>query len=146
MVVGQNYLRVKKYFLLIFFLFFSSLSYSDDYSLTKITKLDEPWGSTFINNDEIIITEKDGKIKIVNINSKNTFEVKHNLNVLNVGQGGLLDIIYQDNYLWVSYSEDRGNGKTSTSIARASLSKKELNFKNIFQANPSYRLGLSFWI
>ena len=101
MVVGQNYLRVKKYFLLIFFLFFSSLSYSDDYSLTKIIKLDEPWGSTFINDDEIIITEKDGKIKIVNINSKNTFEVKHNLNVLNVGQGGLLDIIYQDNYLWV---------------------------------------------
>jgi len=73
MVVGQNYLRVKKYFLLIFFLFFSSLSYSDDYSLTKITKLDEPWGSTFINDNEIIITEKDGKIKIVNINAKKYF-------------------------------------------------------------------------
>ena len=119
MVVDQNYLRVKKYFLLIFFLFFSSISYSDEYSLTKITKLEEPWGSTFINNDELIITEKDGKIKIININSKNTFEVKHNLNFLNVGQGGLLDIIYQDNYLWISYSEDRGNGETSTSIAKA---------------------------
>ena len=107
MVVDQNYLRVKKYFLLIFFLFFSSISYSDEYSLTKITKLEEPWGSTFINNDELIITEKDGKIKIININSKNTFEVKHNLNVLNVGQGGLLDIIYQDNTLWISYSENR---------------------------------------
>ena len=122
-MVDQNYLRVRKYFLLIFFLFFSSVSYSDDYSLTKVTKLDEPWGSTFINNDEIIVTEKDGKIKIVNINSKNTFEVKHNLNFLNVGQGGLLDIIYQDNYLWVSYSEDRGNGKTSTSIAKAVINK-----------------------
>ena len=75
MVVDQNYLRVKKYFLLIFFLFFSSLSYSDDYSLTKITKLDEPWGSTFINDDEIIVTEKDGKIKIVNISSKNIFSL-----------------------------------------------------------------------
>jgi quinoprotein glucose dehydrogenase len=56
MVVDQNYLRVRKYFLLIFFLFFSSVSYSDDYSLTKITKLDEPWGSAFISNDEIIVT------------------------------------------------------------------------------------------
>ena len=122
MVVDQNYLRVKKYFLLIiFFLFFSSVSYSDNYSLTKITILEEPWGSTFISNDEIIVTEKNGKIKIVNVNSKNNFEVKHNLNFLNVGQGGLLDIIYQDNYLWVSYSEDRGNGKTSTSIAKAPL-------------------------
>ena len=76
----------------------------------------------------LIVTEKDGKIKIVNINSKNTFEVKHNLNILNIGQGGLLDIIYQDNYLWVSYSEDRGNGKTSTSIATARLDKKGLKF------------------
>jgi len=143
-VVDQNYLRVRKYFLLIFFLFFSSVSYSDYYSLTKVTKLDEPWGSTFINNDEIIVTEKDGKIKIVNINAKNTFEVKHNLNFLNVGQGGLLDIIYEGNYLWVSYSEDRGNGKTSTSIAKAVLNKDELNFKNIFQANPPIDSGYHF--
>ena len=110
-MVDQNYLRVRKYFLLIFFLFFSSVSYSDDYSLTKVTKLDEPWGSTFISNDEIIVTEKDGKIKIVNINSKNTFEVKHNLNVLNVGQGGLLDIIYQNNYLQNMKPKDNCFGK-----------------------------------
>ncbi|MDC0940335.1 PQQ-dependent sugar dehydrogenase [Candidatus Pelagibacter sp.] len=144
MVVDQNFLRVKKYFLLIFFLLFSSNSYSQNYSFKKITKLKEPWGSTFISNDEIILTEKDGKIKIVNINSKNTFEVKHNLNFLNIGQGGLLDIIYQDNNIWVSYSEDRGNGKTSTSIARARLNKKELYFKNIFQANPPIDSGYHF--
>ena len=51
------------------------------------------------------------------------------------GQGGLLDIIYKDNNVWISYTEDRGNYKTSTSIARAELNKK-LDFKNIFQANP----------
>ena len=102
MVVDQNFLRVKKYFLLIFFLLFSSNSYSQNYSFKKITKLKEPWGSTFISNDEIILTEKDGRIKIININSKNTFEIKHNLNYLNVGQGGLLDIIYQDNNIWVN--------------------------------------------
>ena len=143
-MVDQNYLKVRKYFLLIFFLFFSSVGYSDDYSFAKITKLDEPWGSTFINNDEIIVTEKDGKIKIVNIKSKNIFEVEHNLNFLNVGQGGLLDIIYQDNSIWVSYSENRGNGKTSTSIAKAVLNKDELNFKNIFQANPPIDSGYHF--
>ena len=122
MVVDQNSLKVKKYFLLIIFTFlFTSKSYSNNYLLTKIIELDEPWGSSFISNDEIVVTEKDGKIKIVNINSKNNFEIKHNLNFLNVGQGGLLDIIYQDNNVWVSYSENRGNGKTSTSIAKASL-------------------------
>ena len=135
---------MKKIYLIIFFLFFSSHVYSQNYSFEKITKLKEPWGSSFIDNDQIILTEKDGKIKIVNINSKNTFEVKHNLNFLNVGQGGLLDIIYKDNNIWISYSEDRGNGKTSTSIAKAALNTKELNFKNIFQANPSIDSGYHF--
>ena len=57
---------MKKFFLLtIFFLLFASNCYSNNYLLTKIIKIDEPWGSTFINNNEIIITEKSGKIKIV---------------------------------------------------------------------------------
>ena len=132
-------------FILIFLLFINTTtSQSEAYNLKKLVELEEPWGSAFINNNEIIITEKNGKIKIVNINSKNTFEVIHNLNFLNVGQGGLLDIFYQKNYLWVSYSEDRGNGKTSTSIAKAVLNKKELNFKNIFQANPPIDSGYHF--
>ena len=111
---------------LIILIFFSTNSYSQNYSLKKIIKLEEPWGSSFISNDEIIVTEKYGKIKIVNINSKNTYEIKHNLNFLSVGQGGLLDILYKDNFIWVSYSEDRGNSKTSTSIAKAKLNKKNL--------------------
>jgi len=145
MVVDQNFLKVKKYFLLIiFFLLFTSKSYSNNYTFTKIIELNEPWGSSFINNNEIIITEKSGKIKIVNVNSKKILDVKHNLNFLEIGQGGLLDIIHQDNILWISYSEDRGNSKTSTSIAKAKLNKQELNFKNIFQANPPIDSGYHF--
>jgi len=145
MVVDQSFLKVKKYFLLIiFFLLFTSNGYSNNYKFTKIIDLDEPWGSSFINNEEIIITEKKGKIKIVNFISKEVTEVKHNLNFLEAGQGGLLDIIYQDNTLWISYSEDRGDSKTSTSIAKAQLNKLELNFKNIFQANPPIDSGYHF--
>jgi aldose sugar dehydrogenase len=144
MVVDQNFHKVKKYFLLFFFLLFASKSYSDNYTLTKIVELDEPWGSSFINENEIIISEKNGKIKIVNISSAKILEVKHNLNFLNIGQGGLLDIIYQDNNLWISYSENRGDSKTSTSIAKAQLNKQELNFKNIFQANPPIDSGYHF--
>jgi quinoprotein glucose dehydrogenase len=129
----------------LFLLFINtSLSFSNDYKFTKIIELDEPWGSSFINNDEIIITEKSGKIKIVNFVSKEVTEIKHNLNFLEVGQGGLLDIIYQNNSLWISYSEDRGDSKTSTSIAKAQLNKQELKFKNIFQANPPIDSGYHF--
>ena len=145
MVVDQSCPKLKKYFLLIiFFLLFASKSYSDNYIFTKIIKLDEPWGSSFINNNEIIITEKSGKIKIINIVSKEVKDIKHNLNFLEDGQGGLLDIIYQDDTLWISYSENRGDSKTSTSIAKAQLNKQELNFKNIFQANPPIDSGYHF--
>ena len=54
MVVDQNSPKVKKYFLLIiFFLLFSSKSYSNNYIFTKIIELDKPWGSSFISDDEI---------------------------------------------------------------------------------------------
>ena len=48
----------------------------------------------------------------------------------------MLDIIYKDNFLWISYTEKRGDWETSTSIAKAKLNKEKLIFKNIFQANP----------
>ena len=145
MVVDLNYHKVKKYFLLIIFFFLlTSKSFSENLRFNKIVELDEPWGSSFITKDELIITEKNGKIKILNINSKKISEVKHNLNFLDVGQGGLLDIIHKDNFVWVSYSEDRGDWKTSTSIAKAQLNRKELDFKNIFQANPPIDSGYHF--
>jgi len=134
----------KLFFCLIILFCFSSNSYSKNYKFTKIIELNEPWGSSFINKDELIITEKNGKIKIVNINSGEVSEVDHNLNFLKVGQGGLLDILHKDNFLWISYSEDRGDWKTSTSIAKAKLDKKELNFKNIFQAEPPIDSGYHF--
>ena len=125
-------------------LLLSGNAYAENLKFTKIINLDKPWGSSFINKDELIITEKNGKIKIVNINSGEVLEVDHNLNFLKVGQGGLLDILYKDNFLWISYSEDRGNRKTSTSIAKTKLDKKELNFKNIFQAEPPIDSGYHF--
>ena len=75
----------------------------------------------------------------------NITKVKHNLNFLETGQGGLLDIIYKDNYLWVSYTENRGNSETSTSIAKGKFNREKIDFKNIFQANPPIEFWLSFW-
>ena len=145
MVVDLNFHKVIKFLLSIFFfsLIYSN-SFSADFNFKKIAELEDPWGSSFINNDEIIVTEKGGKIKIVNIISEEVLEVKHNLNFLVYGQGGLLDIIYQNNNIWISYSEDRGGWKTSTSIAKAELNKNELNFQNIFQANPPIDSGYHF--
>ena len=136
---------MKKIFLLIFiFLHFHSASLAKNLKFSKIASLDKPWGSSFISNDEIIITEKSGKIKIVNTLNGNVAEIKHNLNFLEYGQGGLLDILYKDSFIYVSYTENRANWKTSTSIAKAKLDRENLLFKNIFQANPPIDSGYHF--
>jgi len=127
---------MKKIILVFFLLIKPSLIFAEDYNLKELISLKSPWGSTFINNEELIITEKGGNIKIVNIVNNNLIEIDHNLNFREHGQGGLLDIIYKDNFLWISYTEKRGDWETSTSIAKAKLNKEKLMFKNIFQANP----------
>ena len=126
----------KIFIIIIFFTNISTLCIAENFRLEKILNLENPWGSSFINKDELIITEKEGKIKLINLFSKENYELDHNLDIIENRQGGLLDIIFENNYIYVSYTENRGEGKTSTSIAKAKFDKKKLNFKNIFQANP----------
>ena len=131
------------FILLIFFINFSQISKAE-FILKKIIDLNNPWGSSFIDEDRLIVTEKSGNIKLVNVKSKNIINIEHNLNYLEHGQGGLLDILFKNNYVYISYSENRGNLKTSTSIARAKFDKKKLYFENIFQAEPPINSGYHF--
>ena len=39
-----------------------------EYNFQKIVTLDKPWGSTFVNDNQILLTEVSGKIKLVNLN------------------------------------------------------------------------------
>ena len=144
MAEDPSFLKVKVIFLLIFFLLFTNKSISENYSLKKLTELNSPWGSSFINNNEILISEKSGKIKLINIKTKNLIEIQHNLNFLEHGQGGLLDILYHNHSIYISYSEKRTNRKTSTSIAKSKFDKNKLTFENIFQANPPIASGYHF--
>jgi quinoprotein glucose dehydrogenase len=71
-------------------------------------------------------------------------KIDHNLDILVDGQGGLLEVLYSNEYVFVSYSENRGGGKSSTSVARAKFNEKELKFKNIFRAEPPINSGYHF--
>ena len=120
-------------------------------SLTKEPKLEEvlsglngPWSLSFIDESSMLITEKSGNFFLADIKNKNLSEINHNLNILVDGQGGLLEVLYFNKYVFVSYSENRGKGKSSTSVARASFNEKELKFKNIFRAEPPINSGYHF--
>ena len=117
---------------------------SFEIKLSKIVDLENPWGSTFINNDELLVTEKYGSIKLINLKNKKVTSINHNIDFLVDGQGGLLDILYKDEFVYVSYSEDRGSGKSSTSITKGKFNYQNINFKNIFRAEPPIKSGYHF--
>ena len=118
---------------------------SDDLKFNQlISGLNSPWSLTFKNENEILITEKSGQILFANIKNNTIKKIKHNLDVLEDGQGGLLEILYYNETVFVSYSENRGNGKSSTSVASANFNYENLNFKNIFRAEPPINSGYHF--
>ena len=75
---------------------FLSLS-SDEPKLEELIKgLDSPWSFSFIDNKNILITEKSGNILKINLINKKINKLTHNLNILEEGQGGLLEILYEN--------------------------------------------------
>ena len=118
---------------------------AEDFKLNQIISgLNSPWSLTFKNQNEILMTEKSGQILFIDIKDKIIKNINHNLDILEDGQGGLLEILYHNEIIFVSYSENRGNGKSSTSVASAKFNDKNLNFKNIFRAEPAIDSGYHF--
>ena len=137
---------MKKIIFISFFILIQTLNLkSEDFRLNQlISGLNSPWSLTFKNENEILITEKSGQILFANLKNNTIKKVKHNLDVLEDGQGGLLEILYHNETIFVSYSENRGNSKSSTSVASANFNYENLNFKNIFRAEPPINSGYHF--
>jgi len=129
----------------IFFFLNATFLHSKEVKLIKILDgLNNPWSLTFIDLNKVAITEKSGNLLTIDLENKSIKKIKHNLNILDDGQGGLLDILYLNGTIWVSYSEDRGQGKSSTSIAKGTYNDEEIKFKNIFRAEPPIDSGKHF--
>ena len=129
---------------LIYFLQFLNLS-SNEHKLEEIIKgLNNPWSLSFMTEEDVLITEKSGSLLKINLTNKKINKFTHNLNILEDGQGGLLEVLFKNNEIYVSYSENRGGGKSSTSVAKALITNSNLNFKNIFRAEPPINSGYHF--
>ena len=137
---------MKKIFLIFIIILTQTINLkSEDFRLKQIISgLNSPWSLTFISQNQILITEKSGQILLINLEKNEIKKINHNLDVLENGQGGLLEILYHNEIVFVSYSENRGNGKSSTSVASANFNKDNLKFKNIFRAEPPINSGYHF--
>ena len=132
---------MKIFHLILILLFFTPFStFADvkmsDFKNYKITKtnfqleeistdLNYPWGMTFIDNENILITEKNGKLLKINISTGKHIKINHKLNLFTGRQGGLLDVLYYNNYVYFTYSQRRDKLHSSLAIARGKLIDKK---------------------
>lgn len=116
---------------------------------TIATGLQNPWGLTFLPNDDLLVTERDGEIRIIRDNKLLDNKISGVPEVYAKGQGGLFEIILHPDYesngwLYISYAAP-GKGGGNTAIMRAKLGGFNLIHKEvIFQAEPFLKGGNHF--
>ncbi|TRX58097.1 PQQ-dependent sugar dehydrogenase [Thalassomonas sp. M1454] len=113
---------------------------------TEFATFDQPWAMTFLPNGELLVTEKEGKLILVNLDKRTKVTVAGVPKVAYGGQGGLGDIIihpnYQDNNLvYLSYADQDSSGKKGAVVIRAQLKlpsgKPKLeNIETLWQQTP----------
>ena len=88
--------------------------------------LKNPWGLQFLPDGRMLVTERPGQMRIITADGKISDPVKGLPNVVNKGQGGLLDVLLAPDFaatgiVYFSYSEPRGYFTNATAVARAKL-------------------------
>ena len=152
---------MKVFFLiLIFYLFqflnvFADVKFSDykDYKIPKINfhleeiskGLNYPWGMTFVDNENLLITEKNGRLLKINISTGEQEEISHELNIFTGRQGGLLDVLYHNNYVYLTYSHLRDDVYGSSAIARGKLINNNIiDTEILLSAEPKLKTAIHF--
>lgn len=109
---------------------------------TVATGLEHPWGIAFLPEGKVLVTERPGRMRIVDAKGNVSAPLPGVPEVAAVGQGGLLDVALapdftQSRWIYFSYAEPRQGGN-GTSVARAKLGPQGLTDLNvIFRQLPA---------
>ena len=114
--------------------------------------LEHPWGMTQLPDERWLVTERPGRLRIIDIQGQISAPIRGLPAVDARGQGGLLDVVVQPDFektrqLWWSYAEPRGKGQNATAVATGFLSADETaleQVKVIFQQQPAWDSNLHF--
>jgi aldose sugar dehydrogenase len=119
--------------------------------LTIVTSgLEHPWGIAFLPDGRALVTERPGRLRIVDHSGKVGEPLAGVPAVDAVGQGGLLDVALDPEFprnqrIYLSFAEQRGDGMNGTSVARATLGTKGLeDVTVIFRQQPAMKGGHHF--
>lgn len=120
------------------------------YKIDTLTDdLKNPWGLTFLPNNDLLVTERDGEIRIIRDGKLLDQKISGVPEVFDRGQGGLFEIELHPDYtvngwLYISYAAP-GKGGGNTAIMKAKLDGFRLiNKEVIFQATPFANGGNHF--
>jgi len=116
---------------------------------TITDKLANPWGIAFLPDGRILITEREGEIRIVKEGKLLEEKITNVPDVYAQGQGGLMDIKLHPDYatngwIYLTYSKP-GPGGGGTTVARAKLNGNNLvDVEELFSAQPFTSSGVHF--
>ncbi|MBS0000294.1 MAG: PQQ-dependent sugar dehydrogenase [Cyclobacteriaceae bacterium] len=116
---------------------------------TIATGLLNPWALAFLPNEDLLVTERAGQIRVIRDNKLLETKISGVPGVYANGQGGLFEVILHPDYstngwLYISYSATR-NGGSNTAVIRAKLDGFDLVEREvIFQALPFLSGGQHF--
>jgi aldose sugar dehydrogenase len=94
---------------------------------TPVATFNSPWAMAFLGGSNLgIVTEKPGRIWLVDVRSGAKQPVAGAPRVVNSDQGGLLDVAVSptfatDNLVYLTYAEPSANGGSGLALARARL-------------------------
>ena len=113
---------------------------------TFIDGFDIPWGMVFLPNQNLIVSDRNGSLWLVDYKEKSKNQISGVPNVRYKGQGGLLDVeIHPDfinnNYIYIGFTDylNSKKNRTFTSIIRARLKNISLtDQKIIYKADDTF--------
>lgn len=99
------------------------------FTTAEVAKFDSPWAMAFLpGTTTALVTEKPGRIWLVDLASGRKQQVGGAPAVLYKGQGGLLDVVLSptfgnDGLVYLTYSESSPSGGSGLALARARLAR-----------------------
>ena len=114
-------------------------------------KLDRPWGIVALPDGRLLVTEKEGTMRIVSNTGKVSEKITGLPEVNDSGQGGLLGVTIDPNFannrmLYWTFSEKTNEGNL-TAVAKGRLASDETIVENatvIFRATPGHKGNLHY--
>ncbi|MBS3744575.1 MAG: PQQ-dependent sugar dehydrogenase [Wenzhouxiangellaceae bacterium] len=102
---------------------------TEDWAVDTIVQgLEHPWALDFLPGGAMLVTERPGRLRIVDTDGEISEPLSGVPEVDNRGQGGLLDVVVAPDFessrtIFLSFSEPHDDGTNNTAVARAQLSE-----------------------